>query len=131
MILVDSSVWIRFLADKSPYSRGLDDLLALDQVVGHELVYGELLIGDCGGRRELLAAYELLPKAGIIPHNELVAFVLDRSLHGRGVGWIDIHLLASALVSRSYLWTADSRLSAIAIEFGIAYEPANSARTVS
>ena len=128
MILVDSSVWIRFLANRAPYSEGLDKLLAVDQVFGHELVYGELLIGDCGGgRSKLLAAYDLLHKSCTIPHRELVVFVRDRNLYGRGVSWIDIHLLASALVSRCYLWTADSRLATIATEFGIAYELSESA----
>src|SRR5450631_3803114 len=98
MVLVDTSVWIRFLANRSPYAAELDQLLALDEVAGHELVYGELLIGDRGGRSKLLAAYELMHQAKIIPHRDVVAFVRDRGLHGRGAGWIDIHLLASALV---------------------------------
>ncbi len=56
------------------------------------------------------------------PHGDVVAFVVDRSLHVRGAGWIDIHILASALVGRFSLWTADPRLSAIAKELGVAYE---------
>ena len=56
MVLVDTSVWIRFLANRPPYAAGLDRLLALDQVAGHELVYGELLIGDRGGRGKLLVS---------------------------------------------------------------------------
>src|SRR2546422_10156496 len=55
MVLVDTSVWIRFLANRAPYAAELDRLLGLDEVTGHELVYGELLIGDRGGRREFLA----------------------------------------------------------------------------
>ena len=51
MVLVDTSVWIRFLANRAPYAAELDRLLGLDEVTGHELVYGELLIGDRGGRR--------------------------------------------------------------------------------
>ena len=58
MVLVDTSVWIRFLANRTPYAIELDRLLSLDEVSGHELVYGELLIGDRGGRGKLLAAYE-------------------------------------------------------------------------
>jgi predicted nucleic acid-binding protein len=100
----------------------LDELLALDEVVGHELVYGELLAGDSGGRRNLLASYERIRQAHAIPHREVVAFVADRRLWGRGAGWIDIHLLASALVGRFDLWTADSRLLALAEELEIAYE---------
>ena len=122
MVLVDTSVWIRFLAGRSPYAAELDRLLGLDEVMGHELVYGELLIGDRGGRRKLLAAYERMRQAAMVPHREVVAFVRDRDLHGRGVGWIDTHLLASAIVGRLQLWTADPRFSAVANQFGVAYE---------
>ena len=85
--------------------------------------YGELLIGDRGGRRKLLAAYAQMHQAAMVPHFEVVAFVRDRDLHGCGVGWIDIHLLASAIVGRLQLWTADPRFSALASELGVAYEP--------
>ncbi len=122
MVLVDTSVWIRFLCNRAPYAAELDRLLGLDEVTGHELVYGELLIGDRGGRRKLLAAYERMHQSGLVPHPDVVAFVRDRDLHGRGVGWIDAHLLASAIVGRLQLWTADPRFSAVANEFGLAYE---------
>src|SRR5580693_320402 len=121
MVLVDTSVWIRFLANRAHFAAGLDRLLDLDEVAGHELVYGELLIGDRGGRRNLLAAYELMQQASLVPHRDLVWFVRERDLYGRGVGWIDIHLLASAIVGRMQLWTVDQRLSALAKELGAAY----------
>lgn len=121
MVLVDTSVWIRFLADRAPYAAELEKLLSLDEVTGHELVYGELLIGDPGGRRKLLAAYERMHTAAMVPHRDVVAFVRDRGLHGRGLGWIDAHLLASAIVERLQLWTADSRFFAAAQELDIAY----------
>jgi predicted nucleic acid-binding protein len=97
-VLVDTSIWIRFLSNREPHATELDALLGRDEVVGHELVYGELLIGDRGGRKKLLASYELIVQARPIPHEEVVAFVRDRSLHGRGVGWVDVHLLAAAMV---------------------------------
>ncbi len=122
MVLVDTSVWIRFLASRTPYAAELDRLLALDEVTGHELVYGELLVGDRGGRGKLLAAYERIHQAAMVPHLEVVAFVRARGLHGRGVGWIDIHILASALVGGLPLWTADPRLESLARELGVAYE---------
>ena len=122
MVLVDTSVWIRFLANQAPYAGELDRLLGLDQAIGHELVYGELLIGDRGGRKKLLAAYAQMHQASLVPHREVVAFVHDRNLHGRGVGWIDIHLLASAMVGRLQLWTADPRFAAVAKELGVAYK---------
>ena len=123
MVLVDTSVWIRFLAGRAPYAAELDRLLALDQLAGHELVFGELLIGDRGGRRELLSAYEQMHQARPVPHRDAVAFVRARDLHGRGVGWIDIHLLASAIVDRMRLWTADPRLASLATQLGVAHLP--------
>ncbi len=130
MVLVDTSVWVRFLANRAPYTAELDRLLALDEVAGHELVYGELLIGDRGGRRKLLAAYELMHQARTVPHREVVQFVRDRDLHGRGVGWVDIHLLASALVGRLQLWTAHASFAAVVADLGVAYRPSERSRTI-
>lgn len=121
-VLVDTSVWIRFLANRAPYATELDELLNRDEVNGHDFVYGELLIGDRGGRKSLLANYERMEQAPLVPHAEVVAFVRDRKLNGRGIGWIDAHLLASALVGRLRLWTADSPLATVARELGIGYE---------
>jgi len=121
-VLVDTSVWIRFLANRAPYAAQLDRLLEGDEVSGHDFVYGELLIGDRGGRKALRANYERMDQAPLVPHGEVVAFVRDRKLNGRGIGWIDAHLLASALVGRLKLWTADSPLATIATELGVAYE---------
>jgi predicted nucleic acid-binding protein len=121
MVLADTSVWIHFLANRSPYATHLDRLLALDEVAGHDLVYGELLIGDRGGRMKLLGAYQHIHQTSTIPHDEVVEFVRAKRLHGRGIGWIDVHLLASAVAGRVRLWTADSRLSALAGELGVDY----------
>jgi hypothetical protein len=98
IVLVDTSVWIRFLSNRAPYAAELDGLLNRDEVSGHDFVYGELLIGDRGGRKQLLADYQQMHQAPGVPHEDVVAFVRERRLHGRGVGWIDAHLLASALV---------------------------------
>jgi predicted nucleic acid-binding protein len=131
MVLVDTSVWIRSFANRAPYADELDRLLSLDEVTGHQWVYGELLIGDRGGRRKFLADYERIHQASMVPHQEVVAFVRDRGLFGRGVGWIDIHLLASAIVGRLQIWTADPRFAAVAEELGVAYHvpPSGSGKT--
>jgi len=121
MVLVDTSVWIRFLTGREPYATELDSLLERDEVAGHELVFGELLIGDKGGRRKLLDAYEQMHHTTPVPHGDVVAFVRERRLHGQGAGWIDVHLLASAIVGRCRFWTADPRLAALAEKFDLSY----------
>ena len=122
IVLVDTSVWIRFLSNRAPYAAEMDALLSRDEVSGHDFVYGELLIGDKGGRKSLLADYEQMHRAAVVPHVEVVEFVSERRLHGRGVGWIDAHLMASSLVGRLKLWTTDPRLKALAEELRIHYE---------
>jgi predicted nucleic acid-binding protein len=121
-VLVDTSIWIQFLSNRAPYADELDQLLSRDEASGHDCVFGELLIGDNGGRKQLLANYEYMHQAPVIPHNEVVAFVRERRLHGRGIGWIDAHLLASALVGRLKLWTADPRLLLLAKKLRVAYD---------
>ena len=110
---------------REPFVGELKRLLNAGQAVGHELVYGELLIGDRGGRKQLLSGFDKMYQAAIVPHTDVVAFVEVRKLHGLGVGWIDISLLASAIVSGLKLWTADPRLSAMANEFGVDYRVPN------
>ena len=121
MVLVDTSVWIRFLANRMPYGAELDGLLERDEAAGHDLVYGELLIGDAGGRNQFLNSYALIQQVPAVAHAEVASFVRSRKLHGRGIGWIGAHLLASALVADTYLWTADEHLARLAGELGIAY----------
>jgi predicted nucleic acid-binding protein len=121
MVLVDTSVWIRFLSNRAPYASELEDLLNRGEASGHDFVLGELLIGDKGGRKQLIADYVLMHQSPVVLHREVVEFVRTRRLHGRGIGWIDAHLLASALVADVSLWTADPRLDAVAAELGINY----------
>src|SRR5688572_4520592 len=120
-VLVDTSVWVRCLANRAPFAAELDRLLADDAVAGHEFVYGQLLVGDRGSREKLLSSYERMERLPAVPHSDIEAFVRARKIHGRGIGWIDAHLLASALVGGVQLWTADGSLGAIADELGIAY----------
>jgi predicted nucleic acid-binding protein len=121
-VLVDTSVWIRFLSNRPPYAAELDKLLSRDEVSGHAFVHGELLIGDRGGRKQLLTDYEQMHQAPAVSHGEVVAFVRERRLHGRGIGWIDVHLLASALVGNLRLWTTDPRLATVAKELEVDYD---------
>jgi len=121
MVLVDTSIWIRLLANHAPHAQRLDQLLARDEVLGHELVHGELLIGATSRRAALLVDYVRMEQAPVVQHDEVVAFVKARALAGRGIGWIDAQLLASALVGRSALCTADAALAKATDELGVAY----------
>ena len=123
IVLVDTSVWIRFLVNRNPYAAVLDEFLERDEVAGHDLIYGELLIGDPAGRAQLLSAYQMMYRVPAVGHSEVVEFVRARLLYGQGIGWIDAHLLASAVVANVPLWTADERLAKVANTLGIAYAP--------
>ena len=107
------------------FASGLDEVLGRDEAVGHEMVFGELLIGDVGGgRRNLLEAYAQMYQAQTVAHQEVVEFVRERRLFGRGVGWIDVNILASAVVGGFQVWTADPRFLMLANELRVAYSPA-------
>jgi len=125
-VLVDTSVWIRFLAGREPFASRLDGLLERQEVAAHELVHGELLIGESGrsrSRSALLKSYDKLPYAASIAHSEVVELVIARDLRGEGIGWIDAHLVASALVSKVQLWTADANLRLVAERLRVAATP--------
>jgi len=121
MVLVDTSVWIRFLANRMPYAVELARLLERDEAAGHDFVYGELLVGDSGGRTQLLNSYDLIDRVPAVGHGDVATFVRSHKLNGRGIGWIDAHLLASALLANTPLWTADEHLARLAGELRIAY----------
>jgi len=120
-VLVDTSIWILFLAGTEPYASNLDRLLSNDEVLGHDFVYGELLIGDRGARTKLLAEYKMMRQASLVANSEVVEFVKHHKINGRGIGWIDAHLLASVIVASSRIWTADRPLADVAQDFGVAY----------
>jgi predicted nucleic acid-binding protein len=98
------------------------ELLSRAEVCGHDFVHGELLIDDVGGRKTLLAGYEQMHQAPVVLHAAVVAFVRHRRVQGRGIGWVDAHLLASSLVGGLKLWTTDPRLMKVAADLGVSYE---------
>jgi predicted nucleic acid-binding protein len=122
MVLIDSSAWVAGLYGRAPFAAWIPDLAEREQVLGHAFVYGELAMGDVrGGRHALLRIYEDLPYAITMPHQEVVALVRARGLQGKGIGWVDVHLLASAFASGARLLTADKALRAVAETLGILY----------
>jgi predicted nucleic acid-binding protein len=121
MILVDTSVWVDHLraGDVS-----LAHALNLGQVLVHPFVLGELACGNLRNRQEVLGLLRNLPEAPRVSDDEAHFLIENRSLMGRGVGYIDVHLLASVLLTdEPALWTRDKRLAAIAGELSVLYEP--------
>lgn len=90
------------------------EFLLADQVLCHPFVIGELACGRMKQRREILSLLQALPEAQTIGHDEALAFVETHRLMGAGVGWIDVHLLASAVLSHAALWTFDAKLQKVA-----------------
>jgi predicted nucleic acid-binding protein len=82
---------------------------------------GEIACGVLQNRREILSLLAALPPAPMAEHEEVLSLMESRRLHGRGIGWIDVHLIASALLSRSPLWTLDGRLGTVASSLEISY----------
>ena len=116
MILVDSSVWITHLRSGVA---GLAAALEEDLVVSHPFVVGEIACGNIGNRPQVLSLLRRLPSVPVASHAETLAFVEARALMGRGVGYVDAHLLASLALSDGIrLWTRDRRLALAAEEMG-------------
>jgi hypothetical protein len=116
MILVDTSVWIAHF--RKGGSR-LAELLSKALVLVHPFVVGELACGNLRNRTRILTDLEALPCAASATHEEVMRLIEDRKLWGLGIGWVDGHLLASALLSDCQLWTTDSRLVRAAAAAGV------------
>lgn len=118
MILVDTSVWIDHLRSSD---RQLSAALAANVVLVHPFVIGELACGAIPNRNILLTELAALPQAPAAVHEEVLGLVERHALWARGIGWMDAHLLASAMLAgRSRLWTRDKHLGVIADELGLA-----------
>jgi predicted nucleic acid-binding protein len=118
VILVDTSVWVDHLRAGLPR---LADLLEGGQVLTHPFVLGELACGNLRNRREILDLLAGLPAAPRASDDEVLAFIERHSLMGRGVGYVDVHLLASAfLATDTRLWSHDGRLASVAADLDVA-----------
>jgi hypothetical protein len=116
MILVDTSVWIDHFRTGDAV---LGKLLSEGQVLTHPFVAGELACGNLKNRKLILADLNELPLAVSATHEEVLRLIENRKMWGKGIGWIDAHLLASALLTDCRLWTLDQRLSRAAEDAGI------------
>lgn len=121
MILIDSSVWVSFL--QSGGEPQLVQLLGLNEVLMHNMVLGEVAMGSKEQRKKALDLLPLLPAIQVAEHAEVMRLVDKHQLCGRGVGYVDVHLLAAAVLQPgTLLWTHDKRLRSAATLLGIAFE---------
>ncbi len=119
MILVDTSVWVDHLRTGVP---ALAAALEEGSVLMHVFVRGELACGNLKNRGEVLRLLGELPGAPMATDSEALDFIERRALMGRGIGYIDVHLLASvALSGTARLWTRDKRLATVAAGLKLAY----------
>ena len=113
MVLVDTSIWIDHLRSGNP---SLSGLLQNGLVSTHDFVIGELACGNLQNRAEVLGLMQSLPRLGVVTEDESLFFIEKQQLMGRGIGYIDVHLLAAAVMQGASLWTRDKRLKALAEE---------------
>lgn len=117
MILVDTSVWVdHFRAADSRLAELLED----GQVLCHSFVVGELACGNLRRRAEVLSLLADLPRLPALAAEDVMRFIEGHRLMGKGLGWVDVHLLAAAVVSRETLWTKDRQLAEAANRLGVA-----------
>jgi predicted nucleic acid-binding protein len=116
--LVDTSVWVDHLRAANP---ALARLLERGEVLGHPFVVGEIALGDLRQRESILRALFRLPSAAVATHAEVLHFIEAAALFARGVGYVDVHLLAAVrLTAGARLWTHDKRLHELALGLGLA-----------
>jgi predicted nucleic acid-binding protein len=118
MVLVDTSVWVSHLRDGNVE---LVSLLNDGKVLCHPLIVGELACGNLKDRAVILNFLQLLPMGIEAEHEEVLSFIENRHLMGKGIGYVDVHLIASAILMGVPLWTLDKKLSQVANSFHIKY----------
>ena len=121
MILIDTSVWVDHLRASD---KALAALLDAGMVLAHPFVIGELALGNLRQREIVLKALADLPHASVATDAEVLHFIERHALFGRGIGYIDAHLLAAVrLTASAELWTNDKRLHSVAAKLGLAFTP--------
>lgn len=120
-VLVDTSVWVAHFRQSNPV---LAELAAVEAILTHPLVRGEIACGTPPRRTTVLADLALLATPRLATLDEVIDFIEREKLHGLGYGVVDLTLLASVLLTPGVaLWTLDRRLLALAERFGLAWQP--------
>jgi predicted nucleic acid-binding protein len=118
VILVDTSIWIDHLRGGN---RALAALLQTDVVCTHDFVIGELACGNLRNRAQVLGLMQSLPRLAAATDDETLFFIDKQKLMGRGIGYVDAHLLAATVLRGARLWTKDKILKGIAENGGWAH----------
>jgi len=118
MVLVDTSVWVEHL--RSGDIR-LENLLNEGHVICHLFIVGELACGNLSNRAEILSLMQALPLANHAEHEEVIHLIENYSLMGKGLGFIDMHLIASAILTKVPIWTLDKKLKEASSRLGLEY----------
>jgi predicted nucleic acid-binding protein len=118
MILVDTSVWISHFRQGNPE---LVNLLNRGVVLCHPFIIGELACGNMKNRTEILSLLCALPGAIRAEHEEVLHFIEEKKLMGKGLGYIDLHLVTSTILTGVALWTLDNKLQKVSKSLGISY----------
>jgi hypothetical protein len=118
MVLVDTSVWVAHLRTGKIE---LQALLNDGHVVCHPFIVGELACGNLKNRSEILSLLQALPMATHVGHEEVMQFIDNHALMGKGLGYIDMHLIASAILTNVPLWTLDKKVNEVSSKLGVEY----------
>ena len=119
MVLVDTSVWV----DHFRYGNtDLENQLNDGGVACHRFIIGELACGNLSNRAEILSLLKALPPAEHAEHAEVMHSIENYKLMGKGLGYIDMHLIASAILSKVPIWTLDKKLKAVSSKLGLHYQ---------
>jgi len=118
VVLVDTSVWINHFHKSNSK---LQNLLYELNVASHPFIVGELACGNIRNREEILNLLQGLPSENVVSNEEFLFFIEKHKLMGRGIGFVDIHLLAAAKLMGHLLWSADKRLNNMATEMGLSF----------
>ena len=116
MVLIDTSVWVSHLRHGN--SR-LQKLLQEGRVAIHPFIIGELACGNISNRTEIISLMQSLPMLDLVEHEELLLFIEHNKMMGSGLGFVDVHLLAAAMLAGIPLWTQDKKLKQACSLLGI------------
>jgi predicted nucleic acid-binding protein len=119
MVLVDTSIWVTHLRKGS---RQLKKLLMDAEVMCHPFIVGELACGNLKNRNDIISLLKSLPMASTIDFDEFLYFIDSNHLTGKGIGFVDVHLLAAAQLTGVPLWTADKRLTSAAAKLELEFK---------